>query len=101
VPLAKREKFRSDDFVNHVALQSSHRLSFGYHYDVLIWRYQLRWFPDDAIFLPRPSLMIPKIPAMLETRLVPKSVPSLSLRSPVGRSTTKVGADCAEGEVNA
>jgi hypothetical protein len=45
--------------------------------------------------------MMPSMPAMLETRLAPRSEPSLSLRSPEGRSITNVGADGLEGEVNA
>jgi hypothetical protein len=38
---------------------------------------------------------------MLETRFVPSNAPSLSLISPVGRSTTSVGAEGDEAEVNA
>ena len=38
---------------------------------------------------------------MLDTLLVPSSVPSFSLKSPEGLSTTKVGADGVEGEVKA
>lgn len=38
---------------------------------------------------------------MLETRFAPRRDPSLSLMSPDGLSTTKVGAEGVEGDVNA
>jgi hypothetical protein len=38
---------------------------------------------------------------MLDTLLLPSRGPSLSLRSPEGRSTTRVGAEGVEGEVKA
>ena len=44
--------------------------------------------------------MMPRIPAILETLLAPVTAPSFNLRSPVGRSTTKVGAEGEDGEVN-
>lgn len=44
---------------------------------------------------------MPRMPEMLETRLPPVSLPSLSLRSPDGLSMTKVGAFGEEGEEKA
>lgn len=44
---------------------------------------------------------MPKMPAMLDTRFPPNSAPSLSRISPVGRSTTSVGAEGEDGDVNA
>jgi len=37
---AKREKFGSDDSVNHMAFKPSHRLGFCNDYDVLVWNGQ-------------------------------------------------------------
>lgn len=51
--------------------------------------------------MPSFNLMIPKIPAILETLLVPNRGPSLKRRSPDGRSTTRVGAEGVDGEVKA
>lgn len=51
--------------------------------------------------LPSRSLMIPRMPAILDTRLPPNSGPSFNRRSPDGRSTTNVGADLEEGDVKA
>lgn len=44
---------------------------------------------------------MPRMPETLETRLPPINLPSLSLRSPDGRSTTSVGAFGEEGEEKA
>jgi hypothetical protein len=45
--------------------------------------------------------MMPKMPAMLETRFEPNNFPSCSLKSPEGRSTTKVAEEGEEGEEKA
>ena len=50
---------------------------------------------------PSRSLIMPSMPAMLETLLPPANDPSLSLISPVGRSITKLGEDLEDGDVNA
>ena len=44
---------------------------------------------------------MPKMPEMLDTRLLPRRAPLLSLMSPEGRSTTSVGAEGVEGDVKA
>lgn len=41
------------------------------------------------------------MPAILETLFDPSSFPSWSLKSPDGRSTTKVGEEGDDGEENA
>jgi hypothetical protein len=53
--------------------------------------------------LPRRNLIIPNIPAMLDTRfiLLGGNVPSFNRISPLGRSTINVEADGDEGEVKA
>ena len=51
--------------------------------------------------LPSRSLIIPRMPAMLETRFPPNNAPSFNRRSPMGRLTTRVGAAGDEGEVKA
>lgn len=45
--------------------------------------------------------MMPRMPAMLDTRFAPESVPSISRKPPEGLSTTSVGAEGTEGEVKA
>lgn len=45
--------------------------------------------------------MMPNMPATLEMRFPPWIGPSFNRKSPDGRSTTSVGADCEEGEVKA
>lgn len=57
-----------------------------------------------ALFIrhvPNRSLIIPRIPAMLETLFEPNRGPSFNRRSPVGLSITRVGAECADGDVKA
>lgn len=49
-------------------------------------------------YIPKRRLMIPKIPWMLETRWPPNNLPSFSLRSPEGRSTTRVGVFGEDGD---
>lgn len=44
---------------------------------------------------------MPSIPAMLDTLLVPRILPSCSLKSPEGLSITRVGAEGVEGEEKA
>jgi hypothetical protein len=44
---------------------------------------------------------MPRMPAMAETRRLPSNFSPLSLRSPVGLSTTSVGADGVDGEEKA
>lgn len=55
----------------------------------------------SARTIPNRSFMIPRMPEMLDTRFPPVSLPSLSLRSPVGLSTTSVGALGDDGEEKA
>lgn len=50
---------------------------------------------------PSRSLIIPKIPAMLETLLPLSSAPSLRRMPPVGRSMIRVGVEGDDGDVNA
>jgi hypothetical protein len=59
--------------------------------------------PEHGIMLHAPSLslIIPRMPAMLETLLMPNIGPLFSLISHEGLSTTKVGAAGVEGEVKA
>ena len=56
---------------------------------------------DQLLFLPSRNLIIPRIPAILDTRLPPNNAPSFRRKSPLGRSTTSVGAVGDEGEVKA
>ena len=51
------------------------------------------------LHVPNRKLTMPSMPAMLDTLRVPSSLPSFNLRSPEGRSTTRVGALGDEGEV--
>jgi hypothetical protein len=51
--------------------------------------------------VPNRRLMMPSIPAMLDTLRVPNSLPSFNLKSPEGRSTTSVGAFGDDGDVKA
>jgi hypothetical protein len=88
-----------------MTLETANRLRFSYHDNVFVYQRQqisagAQNINKDKI-VPRRSLIIPSIPAMLDTRFPPKRTPSFSLRSPEGRSTTKVGAEGAEGDVKA
>jgi hypothetical protein len=51
--------------------------------------------------VPKRKLIMPRMPAMLDTRLEPSSFPSFNLKSPDGLSTTRVGAEGVEGEEKA
>lgn len=51
--------------------------------------------------IPNFSLMIPRMPAMLDTRFVPSIDPSFNRISPVGLEITSVGDVGEEGDVNA
>lgn len=51
--------------------------------------------------LPSRNLIIPSIPAILDTLLPPNNAPSFSRKSPEGLSTTRVGAEGDEGDVKA
>jgi len=56
-----------------------------------------------AVIVHRPSrrLMIPRMPAIAETRRLPSILSLLIRMSPVGRSTTSVGAEGVDGDEKA
>ena len=87
-----------------MALQSTHGLCFRYDNDVFVYahvRYQLCEPVSEMTFLPSFNLTIPRIPAMLETLLVPSEDPSFRRRSPEGLSIIRVAAAGVDGEVKA
>ena len=101
---SKRKELSCDDSVHHVPSQSAHGLSFCDDNDIFIFTKQDQSNSStyhQMLNPPSLSLMMPKIPAMLETRFVPSRDPSLSRISPEGRSITNVGALGVEGEVKA
>lgn len=87
-----------------MSLDPAYGLRFGDNDDVLVYALNQSSSGADAdriLSVPRRSLIIPSMPAILETRLLPSSFPSLSLMSPEGLSTTRVGDDGDEGEEKA
>ena len=63
--------------------------------------HQQRLFLKLKTYSPNLSLIMPSMPAILDTLLAPNTAPSLSRRSPEGRSITSVWAEGEEGDVKA
>lgn len=88
-----------------MAFHSAHRLSFRNYYYIFVYatgqyRLDVRNKQGNRS-IPNLSFMMPRMPAMLDTRFAPESVPSISRKPPEGLSTTSVGAEGTEGEVKA
>jgi len=100
----QRHEFRGDDLVDLVALYPAHLLGLSNHYYIAVCS---SWLAGRVVrvfaarTIPSRNLMMPRMPEMLDTRWPPVSLPSLSLRSPVGLSITSVGALGDEGEEKA
>lgn len=56
---------------------------------------------NSKTYSPNLSLIMPSMPAILDTLLAPNNEPSFSRKSPEGRSTTSVWAEGEEGDVKA
>jgi hypothetical protein len=100
--LTEWQELGCSHLVDLMALDPANRFGFGDCDDVAVCAI-LSASDQHPCLLTVPSLrwMMPRMPGMLDTLWPPVILPSLSLMSPVGRSTTSVGASGEEGEEKA
>lgn len=101
---AQRHELRRDDSVDLVAFETSHGLGLCDGNDIAICeyvRYLMLMHLIGGMNIPKRSLIMPRIPDTLVTRVPPVSSPSFSLSSPEGRSMMSPGTFGEDGEVKA